>query len=196
MPTSKKQIEANRQNAQKSTGPKSSEGKEIVARNPTKHGLYAKDLVIDSPHLKENEEDYELLLSALIEELKPMTKFQSCLVQKIANCLWRSQRAIRAETAAITEQLGSIERKMERTKTLSKIVGYPMKEKDDDFIRTNLIKKLSLPETSTSFNILRYEMRLDRQISRAYQLLIHLQSMQQLESIQKQRPALPESPSS
>ncbi|MEE9442096.1 MAG: hypothetical protein V3V99_05455 [candidate division Zixibacteria bacterium] len=187
MPTSKKQIEANQKNAQKSTGPKSNKGKEIVSNNVTRHGLYAKDLVINSPHLKENEEDYELLLSALIEELKPTTEFQNCLVQKIANCLWRSQRAIRAETAEINAQLRNVDREIQRMKTFGKIRGFPMKEKDDDTVRANLINKLSLPKTSTSFNILRYEMRLDRQISRAYQLLIHLQSMRQLENVRNKR---------
>jgi hypothetical protein len=37
--TSPKQIEANRENALKSTGPKTSEGKAVVSLNAVKHGL-------------------------------------------------------------------------------------------------------------------------------------------------------------
>src|SRR2546426_9659331 len=44
--TTTKKIEANRRNAQFSTGPKSPEGKKIVAGNARKHCLLAKDLVI------------------------------------------------------------------------------------------------------------------------------------------------------
>ena len=36
-----KQIKANRQNAQKSTGPKTSDGKAVVSQNAVKHGLFA-----------------------------------------------------------------------------------------------------------------------------------------------------------
>ena len=54
MSASKKQIQANRDNAQKSTGPKTDEGKAIVSQNNTKHGLYSKDIIINSPKLQEN----------------------------------------------------------------------------------------------------------------------------------------------
>lgn len=44
--TNTQQIEANRTNAKKSTGPKSSAGKEIASQNSIKHGLLAKALVV------------------------------------------------------------------------------------------------------------------------------------------------------
>jgi hypothetical protein len=43
---SEKQVLANQQNALKSTGPKTDEGKAIAARNSLKHGLLAKEVVI------------------------------------------------------------------------------------------------------------------------------------------------------
>jgi len=44
--TSDKQIEANRRNARKSTGPQTPEGKAKVAQNAVKHGLLAEHILI------------------------------------------------------------------------------------------------------------------------------------------------------
>src|SRR5207245_1461052 len=49
-----KKREANRRNAQLSTGPKTFEGKERVARNALKHGLLARDVIIVAGDGKEN----------------------------------------------------------------------------------------------------------------------------------------------
>ncbi len=43
---SHKQIDANRRNAARSTGPKSPEGKAIVSRNATRHGLTSSRAII------------------------------------------------------------------------------------------------------------------------------------------------------
>ena len=43
---SEAQIQANRANAQKSTGPRTAEGKATVAQNAVKHGLRAEQMVI------------------------------------------------------------------------------------------------------------------------------------------------------
>ncbi len=45
MPTSDKQIQANRRNALKSTGPTTPQGKRAVRQNPLKHGILARDTV-------------------------------------------------------------------------------------------------------------------------------------------------------
>ena len=46
MSVSKKQLIANRANAQLSTGPNTDEGKDIAGQNAVKHGLYAHYLLI------------------------------------------------------------------------------------------------------------------------------------------------------
>ena len=48
MPTSKKQIAANRYNGRKSIGSVTSEGKAVASRNAITHGLYACNNVINS----------------------------------------------------------------------------------------------------------------------------------------------------
>jgi hypothetical protein len=56
MAASRKQIHANRPNAQKSTGPKSPQGKKISSRNATRYGPHAKDVVISSPFHKRKQD--------------------------------------------------------------------------------------------------------------------------------------------
>ena len=179
MPTTKKQLRANRRNAQKSTGPKTIEGKQMSSQNAVRHGLRTQEIIIDSPHLKESREDYDSLLASLIEELKPQTAFQEFLVQRIANCLWRSRRAIRAESAQIAFQLDSVDRDLDRNarldQWLNRRVPRDVTPEDEARARSIMIGRNSIPSPNAAFNILRYEMRLDRQLSRAYALLNDLQ---------------------
>jgi hypothetical protein len=97
MITSVIQIKANQNNAKKSTGPITAEGKQIVAKNALKHGLFSKHLVLSD----ENPEDYQLLLNGLQTELKPVGTLEQSLVERIAVSLWRQRRLVRSETAHI-----------------------------------------------------------------------------------------------
>lgn len=97
MTTSVIQLKANQTNAQKSTGPITIEGKQIVANNALKHGLFSKHLVLSN----ENPEDYQLLLDGLQTELNPVGTLEQSLVERIAVTLWRQRRLVRSETAHI-----------------------------------------------------------------------------------------------
>lgn len=93
--------EANRRNAQKSTGPKTLEGKNKVSKNAFKHGLRSSTVVIRNGDAKESQADYDLLLSQLIEDLKPVAILEHMQVKEIADCLWRKERAKRCEVGEI-----------------------------------------------------------------------------------------------
>jgi len=84
------QILANRQNAQKSTGPKSAEGKEVVAKNAIKHGLFALETLIKG----ENREDYEIFREKLLEEFDPQGAVETMLAERIVGLGWRLQRVV------------------------------------------------------------------------------------------------------
>ena len=92
-----KQIHANRQNAQLSTGPTSAMDKAIVSGNRIRHGILSNKLLLESECL----EDYQALLDDLHAQLKPLGALEFTLVEKIAITLWRQQRLVRAETATI-----------------------------------------------------------------------------------------------
>lgn len=91
--TARKRI-ANIENARKSTGPRTPEGKEVAAQNSTKHGAFSKALVLPG----ENIEEYHALLAGLVTDLKPVGVLEYTLTEKIAISLWRSRRLLLWET--------------------------------------------------------------------------------------------------
>ncbi|MEZ5359170.1 MAG: hypothetical protein R3F48_10115 [Candidatus Zixiibacteriota bacterium] len=186
MPTSQKQIEANRQNAKKSTGPKSKQGKSQSAQNSIKHGLYSKQILIQSPHYSEDPAEYEELYRTLEADLQPRTAFQELLLEKITNCLWRSRRIIQAESAEIRADLLKTERKVEtRIDYMEHFVHIPNK-KEIDAITLNCIHDSLIPSDRKSLNLLRYEMRMDRQLSRLFWLYQQSKSLTKLPKKAKQ----------
>ena len=91
------QIIANRLNAQKSTGPRTPEGKAVVSQNSIKHGLLAEQDVIAS----ESEADFNLYRRQLLDELNPLSPMESVLAERIVTLSWRLKRAGRFQNQAI-----------------------------------------------------------------------------------------------
>jgi len=94
--TTEARISANRRNAQKSTGPKTTVGKAIVAQNAIKHGLLARQNVI----LGEDPEQFELHRRQLLGELAPTGVIASILAERIVGLAWRLRRAQRLANEA------------------------------------------------------------------------------------------------
>ncbi len=95
--STEKQTNANRENAQSSTGPKTDEGKAIASQNAVKHGFFAKNDVI----LGEDPAAYEQHRADIYDEYFPMTPTESVLTQRIASLTWRLMRADRLQTTTI-----------------------------------------------------------------------------------------------
>lgn len=91
--TSLRKIESNRMNALKSTGPRSVEGKAIVARNAMTHGLRAEHVLIEG----ESEEEYEEFREAMIAFYEPVGVLEESLLGKVVVGFWRQWRASRIE---------------------------------------------------------------------------------------------------
>ena len=104
MTVSKKQLEANKKNAQKG-GVKTPEGKAIVKYNALKHGLLAKEVVITIGEGAESPEEFDALLEALQTQLLPAGTLEEMLVEKIAVAYWRLRRAYKYEVGLIREEL-------------------------------------------------------------------------------------------
>src|SRR3974390_1857783 len=92
--TSLKQIEANRRNSLKSTGPITPEGKERSRCNAVRHGPTAETVIADL----EDPEDYQAFEAAIIADYDAQTAVERELVLRLASVLWRPRRAIGIET--------------------------------------------------------------------------------------------------
>ena len=95
-----KQIAANRLNAQKSTGPKTPEGRAAVRLNGVKHGLFAQTLVLPG----ESESDFTSLLESYEAEHAPATPTEESLVLQAAMAMWRLRRLYHAEAAFLARE--------------------------------------------------------------------------------------------
>jgi hypothetical protein len=108
MAVSEKQMIANRQNALKSTGPRTAAGKTIAARNALKHGLLAKEVVITHGEGAEDAQQFDALLADLVAEFAPASAMEEILVEKIAACYWRMRRAHRCEVGVLRQKLDTM----------------------------------------------------------------------------------------
>src|SRR5450830_280067 len=111
--TSLKQIEANRRNALKSTGPTTPEGKERSRCNAVRHGLTAETVIA----ALENAEDYQAFEAAVIADYDAESAVERELVLRLASVLWRLRRATGIETAlfeSVTENSRKHEHRLSR----------------------------------------------------------------------------------
>jgi hypothetical protein len=101
MPASEAQIHANRQNALKSTGPKTAEGKERSRVNAIKHGLTGEGIVLTVQDAAE----VERRAAAYQSELRPTTELGRGLARRMAILSVRMDRSVMQETAALSERV-------------------------------------------------------------------------------------------
>src|SRR5262249_45340963 len=92
--TSYRQIEANKRNALKSTGPTTEAGKEISRRNAVRHGLTAETVI----SALEDADDYKGLETAITADYDAQSAVERELVLRLASILWRLRRATTMET--------------------------------------------------------------------------------------------------
>ena len=102
--TSDRKAEANRQNALKSTGPKTLEGKTAVRLNAVKHGLLSQEVLLPG----EDEADLNELSELLMAELQPVGVIETLLVRDIIVAHWRLRRLRRTETGIFTGQISEV----------------------------------------------------------------------------------------
>ncbi len=115
------QIQANRSNAQKSTGPRTPEGKERASQNALKHGLLAREAVIQG----EDPAEFELYREQMLQELAPAGAVEAMLAERVVGLSWRLRRAERLQNAAFAaldegEPMEWLEDRIERWKQIKR----------------------------------------------------------------------------
>jgi hypothetical protein len=91
------QIEANRRNAEKSTGPQSAEGKAKSSRNRLSHGFNSTVVLMEN----ENKTEFNLLYTDLANHFQPLGPDEEILLEKMVNGQWQSLRACRLQILAL-----------------------------------------------------------------------------------------------
>ena len=95
--TSYRQIEANRRNALKSTGPKTETGKQASRSNAVRHGLTAETVIA----ALEDAEDYRAFAEAITADYDAQSAVERELVLRLAKLLWRLRRATRMASRSV-----------------------------------------------------------------------------------------------
>ena len=94
----------NLRNAQKSTGPRTPEGKSRSRFNAVKHGMTAKTLVLPD----EDADVLQMRVETWIADLQPQNDVEQFLVEQAVHASWKLDRAERAEVAQLSRIIGSV----------------------------------------------------------------------------------------
>ena len=123
--TSIKQIEANRRNSLKSTGPKTEAGKRTSRCNAVRHGLTAETVI----GALEDAEDYKAFEAAITADYDAQSAVERELVLRLASLLWRLRRATAIETGLFgiqAEHLSDFRKKHHQISPASREIVYTL----------------------------------------------------------------------
>jgi len=120
--STEKQITANRENAKKSTGPRSAAGKAAVSLNALKHGLLAQAALLPG----EDEESFRSFADDLLAELEPVGARECLLAEQVVNLAWKLNRASRVEAGLFVRERALAEEEWARSERedLQRIESY------------------------------------------------------------------------
>jgi len=133
--STKAQTKANRQNAQKSTGPQTDQGKKVVSQNAVKHGLFAAEAVIKG----EDPAEYQAYHDQFLAELDPVGAVETMLADRFVSLVWRLKRAERMQNQAIDSMIESqIDNPMAKSLNMVKWHAKGVKLGDSRYVISHL----------------------------------------------------------
>jgi hypothetical protein len=151
--------EISRINAEKSTGPKTPEGKQRSAMNAFKHGFTGQSLMLQPNEI----EAYNRLTASMLSDLKPRTEPERQLAQKIIDGHFRLNRLAGVENNMFNFGL----------------IQHTTDTDHDNRVEVMVAQTRAWIEQSHAFDVLgRYETRLSRQL---------LKYTEEFERLQKER---------
>lgn len=137
-----KQAKANKSNAQKSTGPKTAEGKANAKMNAETHGLLSQFALMPG----EDTDQFEALRTMLFEEFQPGGGYEEALVDNLTAQFWRLARLLEMESEILVYAQYSIQHRIAQSKAGKaerQILGWddPLKTSDKSSTYKNLKDK-------------------------------------------------------
>ena len=178
--SSTRKVEANRRNALKSTGPKTTRGKRTVSRNAMKNGFFSKSLLIQHRDGKETQDEFDSFYADAREHYEPLGWLEELWVEKIAVWSWRLRRLIRCESGQIARALAGNSYKLEKLKASD--LAEPESVPSSNPEMEGLTDHLFLPEKEELDKLLRYEAMISRQLNHAIAELERIQARRKGES--------------
>src|SRR6185295_3681888 len=154
-----KQQAANRRNAQKSTGPRTPEGKARSATNGLQHGLTALQLVITS----ESQAEFDAHTAALRADFAPQGAAEELLLEHLIAASWRLRRARNFETLYYSDTVAFLR------------PHFPLSNSDPE-LAMHVFCDGPKPIQQTVDKLARYEARLERSFYKALKELQYRQS--------------------
>ena len=97
--SSERKIEANRENAQHSTGPQTEEGKANSSQNARRHGLSSATIFIPPARAAE----FQSMYAAYYDEIKPIGEIQTSYFEQLTHAAWNLDIARQLLVIALTE---------------------------------------------------------------------------------------------
>jgi hypothetical protein len=151
------------------TGPNTPEGKARSSANALKHGLTSRHVVLPG----ENRAEFDALVARLIEEHEATTTLEIEIVHEIAGCIWRLDRARKAESeyfyvnfiadkptkdmerrfALVLRYATAIERELHRAITRLQQLKKQQKQQlptKEEFVSQNSAAQATSPQLTTS----------------------------------------------
>ena len=92
-----KNLAAHRENARKSRGPVTSEGKDRRRDASLRHGFYSQDRDKALRALGEDPRDFDAMVKSVREKYEPADGFEEALAMRLARAMWRMDRADRMQ---------------------------------------------------------------------------------------------------
>jgi hypothetical protein len=175
------QIKANRQNAKKSTGPKTAGGKAAVSQNAVKHGLFA-NLVVTG----ETEAEYAAFHGELLAELDPRGVMELLLAERVVSLWWRLIRAERMQNEVIEDMIEDQVTNPSAIRSRKRHCSYEGLEPGDPRFEPEHLALGRIASTDWSCTrildrMLLYERRIESSLNRAMRELKRFQVVRRIE---------------
>jgi hypothetical protein len=161
---SQRQIDANRRNAAKSTGPKTETGKAAARYNAVDHGFAGDHFLLSV----EDRPAYQRLRDELLDEHQPTTPTEAFQLEQMLVAMWRLRRVRAAEAAHLDAEMMCFPK-----------CGDPEIGPTDAAQRLGNVYSFAVREFNPLLNFARYEARFERSYYRA---------LHELQRLKAQRP--------
>jgi len=174
-PVSERKVSANRANAQRSTGPRTPQGKARSSLNALRHGILARAAFNLKIEGVEKRAEFDAIVAGLAQEFQPQTTSEHLMVQQLAGCYWRMAKVWTLETESAwrwkTAHFYGIDTFNELEKAwFGKMMDSVIEEQCKLFPKAGL-GRATIPGGASANTILRYQSAINSMLFRTQGIL-------------------------